>query len=86
MAYLRWGPLYRTAREANDPDVVAALARSLEDGICRQKKALPAHPAQRFCRNAARRSHPGRFGSFTPEPLGADNTYRTFVVDLSPSI
>ncbi len=26
------------------------------------------------------------FCRFTPEPLVADNTYRTFVLDLSPSI
>jgi lipid II:glycine glycyltransferase (peptidoglycan interpeptide bridge formation enzyme) len=26
------------------------------------------------------------FGRFTPEPLVADNTYRTLIVDLSPSI
>jgi lipid II:glycine glycyltransferase (peptidoglycan interpeptide bridge formation enzyme) len=86
MAYLRWGPLYERRGRPHDSEVVVALARSLEEEyVCKRKLFLRILP-NAFAGTPRAAAIQAAFGRFTPEPLGGDNTYRTFIVDLSPSI
>ena len=86
MAYLRWGPLYERRGRPHDSEVVAALARSLEDEYVGKRKLFLRILPNAFAGTPRAKAVHDAFGHFTPEPLIADNTYRTFVVDLSRSI
>jgi hypothetical protein len=86
MAYLRWGPLYERRGRPHDLDVVAALARSLEEEYVSKRKLLLQILPKAFAGTPRAAAIQAAFGRFTPEPLVADNTYRTFIVDLSPSV
>lgn len=86
MAYVRWGPLSQRRGRPFDPDVVAAMANALaEEYVGRRKLFLRILP-NAFVGTPRAASVQSAFGRFTPEPLTAENTYRTFLVDLSPSI
>ena len=86
MAYLRWGPLLQRRRRALDAEVAVNLARALEEEYIDKRKlflrilpnALVGSPRAAVIQSA--------FREFTPEPRDADNTDRTFVLDLAPSI
>jgi len=86
MAYLRWGPLYERRGRPHDSEVVRALARSLEEEYVGKRKLFLRILPNAFAGTPRAAAIQAAFGTFTPEPLVADNTYRTFVVDLSPSI
>lgn len=86
MAYLRWGPIFERRGRPLDPEVAARMAQALEQEYVRKRKlflkilpnALAGSPRAAAIQTA--------FCQFTPEPAVADNTYRTFVLDLSPSL
>jgi lipid II:glycine glycyltransferase (peptidoglycan interpeptide bridge formation enzyme) len=86
MAYLRWGPLYERRGSPLDPEVTAAMARSLEEEYVGKRKLFLRVLPNAFAGMPRAATIQSAFGRFTPEPLVADNTYRTFIVDLSPSI
>jgi len=86
MAHLRWGPLYERRGRPHDSEVVAALARSLEAEYVGKRKLFLRILPNAFGGTPRARAFQDAFGRFTPEPLVSDNTYRTFVVGLSPSI
>jgi lipid II:glycine glycyltransferase (peptidoglycan interpeptide bridge formation enzyme) len=86
MAYLRWGPLYERRGRPRDSEVVAALARSLEEEYVSKRKLFLCILPNAFAGTQRAKAVQDAFGRFTPEPLVADNTYRTLIVDLSPSI
>ena len=86
MGYLRWGPLYGRRGMPHDSEVVAALARALEEEYVGKRKLLLRILPNAFAGTSRASAIQAAFGRFTSEPLVADNTYRTFMVDLSPSI
>jgi lipid II:glycine glycyltransferase (peptidoglycan interpeptide bridge formation enzyme) len=86
MAYLRWGPLYERRGRPHASEVVAALARSLEEEYVGKRKLFLRILPNAFAGTQRAKAVQDAFGRFTLEPLVADNTYRTFIVDLSPSI
>src|ERR1035441_4394217 len=83
MAYLRWGPLFERRGRPHDSDVAAALARSLEEEYVSKRKLLLQILPNAFAGTPRAAAIQAAFGRFTPETLVADNTYRTFIVDLS---
>jgi len=86
MAYLRWGPLCERRGRPLDPLVALGMAHALEEEYVSKRKlfvrvlpnALVGSPRAAVIQSA--------FSMFAPEPLVADNTYRTFVLDLAPSL
>lgn len=86
IAYLRWGPLCERGDRSLSPEVVRAMAEALEEEYVRKRKLFLRILPNAFSGSARAGAIRTGLSRFTPEPLVAENTYRTFVVDLAPSI
>ena len=86
IAYLRWGPLCERRDRSLSPEVATAMAEALEEEYVRKRKLFLWILPNAFSESPRAAVIHSGFSRFTPEPLVAENTYRTFVVDLAPSI
>jgi len=86
MAYLRWGPLCERRGRPPDPDVAMHMARSLEEEYVGKRKLFLRVLSNAFAGSPRAAVIQSAFCTFTREPLVADNTYRTFVLDLAPAL
>jgi len=86
MAYLRWGPLFERRGRPLDPEVVINMARALEEEYIEKRKLFLRILPNAFVGSPRAAVIQSAFREFTPEPLDAGNTDRTFVLDLTPSI
>jgi hypothetical protein len=86
MAYLRWGPLYERRGKPPDPEVALHMARSLEEEYVGKRRLFLRILPNAFAGSPRAAVIQSAFCSFTPEPLVAGNTYRTFVLDLAPAL
>jgi len=86
IAYLRWGPLWERRGLPLDPEVPARMARAIEDEYLVKRKLFARVLPNAFSGSTRAATMQAAFRRFTAEPLHADNTYRTIVVDLSPSL
>jgi lipid II:glycine glycyltransferase (peptidoglycan interpeptide bridge formation enzyme) len=86
MAYVRWGPIFERRGRPINSDLVVAMAHSLEEEYVGKRKLFLRILPKAFAGTPRAAAIQAAFGRFSPEVLGANNTYRTFVVDLSPSI
>lgn len=86
MAYLRWGPLYERRGRPLDPEVALHMARALEEEYVGKRRLFLRILPNAFAGLPRAAVIQSAFCSFTPEPLVADNTYRTFVLDLAPAL
>jgi lipid II:glycine glycyltransferase (peptidoglycan interpeptide bridge formation enzyme) len=86
VAYLRWGPLCERRGRPLDPDVVMTLARALEQEYVNKRKLFLRILPNAFAGSARAKVMQEAFSAFTPEPPNAENTYRTIVLDLGPSV
>ena len=86
MAYLRWGPLFERRGRSLDPEVAVNLARALKEEYIDKRKLFLRILPNAFVGSPRAAVIQSAFREFTPEPLDADNTERTFVLNLVPSI
>src|SRR5271169_6017473 len=86
MAYLRWGPLWERRGLPLDSEVPTRMARAIEDEYLHKRKLFLRILPNAFAGSPRATTVQAMFCRFTPEPLDAGNTYRTFVLDLSPSL
>jgi lipid II:glycine glycyltransferase (peptidoglycan interpeptide bridge formation enzyme) len=86
MAYLRWGPLCERRGQPLDPEVTARMAQALEKEYVEKRKLFVRVLPNAFVGSQRAGVLQSAFSKFTSEPLVADNTYRTFVLDLAPSL
>lgn len=86
MAYLRWGPLCERRGEPLDPEVFTNMARTLEEEYVSKRRLLLRVLPNAFDRSPRAEAMQTAFSRFTRETLTVENTYRTFVLDLSPSL
>jgi lipid II:glycine glycyltransferase (peptidoglycan interpeptide bridge formation enzyme) len=86
MAYLRWGPLWERRGLPLDPEVPTRMARAIEDEYLDKRKLFLRILPNAFAGSSRATTMQAAFCRFTPEPFEAGNTYRTFVLDLSPSL
>lgn len=86
MAYLRWGPLWERRGRPLDPEVPANMARALEEEYVGRRRLLLRVLPNAFAGSPRAEAIQSAFSRFTREPLTADNTYRTFVLDLAPTL
>ena len=86
MAYLRWGPIWERRGLPLDPEVPMHMARAIEEEYLEKRKLFLRVLPNAFAGSPRARAIQAAFSRFTPEPLDADNTYRTFVLDLSSSL
>jgi lipid II:glycine glycyltransferase (peptidoglycan interpeptide bridge formation enzyme) len=86
MAYLRWGPLWERRGLPLDPEVPTRMARAIEDEYVDKRKLFLRILPNAFAGSSRATTMQAAFCRFTAEPLDTGNTYRTLVLDLSPSL
>jgi lipid II:glycine glycyltransferase (peptidoglycan interpeptide bridge formation enzyme) len=86
MAYLRWGPLWERHGRPLDPEVPGRMARAIENEYLAKRKLFLRVLPNAFARSPRAALIESSFSRFTAEPRNAGNTYRTFVLDLIPSL
>ena len=87
MAYLRWGPIWERRCQPLDPEVPIRMARAIEDEYLGKRKLFLRVLPNAFTGSPRARSISSRrFRSFAARPGQPGNTYRTFVMDLTPPL
>ncbi len=86
MAYLRWGPLFERRGRPLDPEVAVSMARALKEEYIDKRRLFLRVLPNAFVGSPRAAVIQSGFSTFTPEALVADNTYRTFVLDLAPAV
>jgi lipid II:glycine glycyltransferase (peptidoglycan interpeptide bridge formation enzyme) len=86
MAYLRWGPLWERCGLPSDSEIPARMAAAIEDEYLRKRKLFLRIIPNAFAGSSRATTMQAVFSRFAAEPLDANNLYRTFVVDLKPSL
>jgi lipid II:glycine glycyltransferase (peptidoglycan interpeptide bridge formation enzyme) len=86
IAYLRWGPLCERRGRALDPDVFKGMAHALEEEYVDKRGLFLRVLPNAFAGSPRAEVIQSAFSRFTREPLVAGNTYRTFILDLAPSL
>jgi hypothetical protein len=86
MAYLRWGPqCHRRGREL-DVDIVMSMAQALREEYVRQRGLLLQILPNAFVGTQRGTLFQSAFNSFKHEASTPANLYRTFVLNLTPSL
>ncbi|HTZ95273.1 MAG TPA: peptidoglycan bridge formation glycyltransferase FemA/FemB family protein [Terriglobales bacterium] len=86
MAYLRWGPICHRRGSELDAAVLRRMAEALhEEYVVRRRLLLQVIP-NAFVGSTRAELFESAFSKFLQEAPGPANTYRTFVLDLSPSL
>lgn len=86
MAYLRWGPLWERRGQPVDSEVAFRLARAIENEFVEKRKLFVRILPNAFAGSPRAELFASVFAKFTRETQAPQNVYRTFVVDLSPSL
>lgn len=86
MAYLRWGPMCVRHGRPVDTDVIARMAKALDEEYA-EKRRLFLHVIPNAFEGSPRaETFRSAFQRFTAEPIVPENAYRTFVLDLAPTL
>jgi lipid II:glycine glycyltransferase (peptidoglycan interpeptide bridge formation enzyme) len=86
MAYLRWGPLCERRGRPLDPEIPTRMARALEEEYVGKRRLFLRILPNAFAESPRAAVIESAFHGFTQEPVLADNTYRTLLLDLSPAL
>jgi lipid II:glycine glycyltransferase (peptidoglycan interpeptide bridge formation enzyme) len=86
MAYLRWGPLWERRGRPLDPEVPRRLASEIEQEYLKTRKLFVRILPNAFAGSQRAEAYQSAFSKFTSEATGSEDIYRTFLVDLSPSL
>lgn len=86
IAYLRWGPICERRGRPLETDVVVRMARALEDEYVYKRKLFLRILPNAFVGSSRATIIQSAFCRFTCEPLAANETYRTVVLDLAPDL
>jgi lipid II:glycine glycyltransferase (peptidoglycan interpeptide bridge formation enzyme) len=86
MAYLRWGPLCERRGKPRNPEIFKTMAHALVDEYVTKRKLFLRVLPNAFAGSPRAEAMQSAFFGFACENLTAENTYRTFMLDLSPSL
>lgn len=86
MAYLRWGPICHRRGCELDAEVLTRMADGLQEEYVNKRKLLLQILPNAFVGSPRAESFQAAFSRFRQEPQTSDNMYRTFVLDLAPSL
>jgi lipid II:glycine glycyltransferase (peptidoglycan interpeptide bridge formation enzyme) len=86
MAYLRWGPLWERREQPLDPEVPLQMARAIEDEYLNKRKLYLRILPNAFEGTDRARIFQSAFAKFYGQATDPADIYRTFVVDLAPSL
>jgi len=86
VAYLRWGPMFHRSGIEADVETVLRMAHALrEEYVVRRGLVLQVVP-NAFAESQRATLFQSAFSRFEPELGKSANTYRTFILDLAPTI
>jgi len=85
VAYLRWGPLWERGGIPLDHEVPARMARAIENEYLIKRRLFLRVLPNAFAGSRRDQVFQGAFPKFSRE-RGEANTYRTFVLDLTPTL
>jgi lipid II:glycine glycyltransferase (peptidoglycan interpeptide bridge formation enzyme) len=86
MAYLRWGPLWERRGQPLDFEVSQRLAHAIEEEYAKKRKLFVCILPNAFSGSQRAEVFQSSFSRFTSEINEPGDEYRTFVVDLSPTL
>ena len=86
MAYLRWGPIWKRCCQPLDPEVPIRMSGAIEDEYLGKRKLFLRVLPNAFAGSRRAATMQAAFCRFVAEPLDSGNTYRTLVLDLTPSL
>ncbi len=86
MAYLRWGPICHRRGTELDSEIFARMADALHQEYVVKRRLLLHILPNAFVGSARAEVFQSTFANFALEPSTTANTYRTFVLDVAPSI
>jgi lipid II:glycine glycyltransferase (peptidoglycan interpeptide bridge formation enzyme) len=86
MAYLRWGPIWKRCCQPLDPEVLIRMARAIEDEYLGKRKLFLQIRPNAFAGSTRAHAFQRAFSKFTRVPGEAETAYRTFVLDLTPTL
>jgi lipid II:glycine glycyltransferase (peptidoglycan interpeptide bridge formation enzyme) len=86
MAYLRWGPLWERRGVSLDPEVPVRMARAIEDEYLHKRQLFVRILPNCFAGSPRAEAFHSAFSGFAPEIHEPADIYRTFLVDLTPSL
>jgi lipid II:glycine glycyltransferase (peptidoglycan interpeptide bridge formation enzyme) len=85
LAYLRWGPIWKRSGQTLDPEVPIRMARAIDEEYLEKRKLFLRIVPNAFAGSERARTMQAAFCKFVAEPLNLGSTYRTLVLDLTPS-
>ncbi len=86
MAYLRWGPIFHRRGKELDAETALRIARALQEEYVDKRRLLLQILPNAFVESPRAALFQSAFSGFAPERRTPSNAYRTFVLDLAPSI
>jgi lipid II:glycine glycyltransferase (peptidoglycan interpeptide bridge formation enzyme) len=86
IAYLRWGPLWESHRHPFDAETPVRLAQAIEDEYLKKRKLFVRILPNAFAGSTRADVFQAAFSQFAFESPESSESYRTFVVDLAPSL
>jgi lipid II:glycine glycyltransferase (peptidoglycan interpeptide bridge formation enzyme) len=86
MAYLRWGPLWEKRGSAPDPEIANRFEASIRDEYLHKRRLFVRILPNAFTGSTRAGLFQSAFQSFGEENGNSAEIYRTFVLDLSPSL
>lgn len=86
IAYLRWGPLYQSRARGLDPDVVAAVADALREEYAYKRGLCLEIAPNAFAGSSRAEAFRTAFTRYDCKSVIGRDRYRTFLLDLSPSL
>jgi len=86
MAYLRWGPLWERCGHPLDPEVSNRLAVAIEDEYLKKRKLFVRILPNAFTGLPRAEVFQSAFSKFTCETNELGDTYRTFLMDITPPL
>jgi lipid II:glycine glycyltransferase (peptidoglycan interpeptide bridge formation enzyme) len=86
MAYLRWGPIWERQGRPVDPEVPERLADAIEKEYLKKRKLFVHILPNAFAGSQRAELFGSAFSGYTTEGVGPEDAYRTFLVDLRPSL
>jgi len=86
IAYLRWGPLWERRGHALDMEVPARLASAIEEEYSKRRNLFVRILPNAFAGSGRAEVFRAAFSQFAFESSESHEVYRTFVVDLAPSL
>jgi lipid II:glycine glycyltransferase (peptidoglycan interpeptide bridge formation enzyme) len=86
MAYLRWGPLCERRGAAPDAEVFSRMAQALEEEYAGKRALFLRIIPNAFVGTPRAEILQSAFSMFSTDDAAEENVYRTFVLDLAPSV